>query len=76
LFAFVAQTDQEEQASRHLMDFLNSERVCARTDDDKSLVLAVRVLDLEIEPESEETESELQTLTGDLRMRVDFEQNG
>lgn len=47
LFAFVARTDQEEQASRHLVDFLISERVCARTDDDKSLVLAVRLLDAE-----------------------------
>jgi serine/threonine protein phosphatase PrpC len=56
LFAFVAQTDQEEQASRHLVDFLNSERVCARTDDDKSLVLAVRLL--EPEPGREEKESE------------------
>jgi serine/threonine protein phosphatase PrpC len=56
LFAFVAQTDKEEQASRHLMDFLNSERVCARTDDDKSLVLAVRLL--EPEPGREEKESE------------------
>jgi hypothetical protein len=43
LFAFVAHADEEEQASRQLLDFLTSERVCARTDDDKSLVLAVRL---------------------------------
>lgn len=43
LFAFAAQAQDEEQAARHLVDFLNSERVCARTDDDKSLVLAVRL---------------------------------
>jgi serine/threonine protein phosphatase PrpC len=56
LFAFVAHADQEEQASRHLVDFLTSERVCARTDDDKSLVLAVRLPGQELE--SEEPESE------------------
>ena len=48
LFAFVAHADEEEQASRHLVDFLTSERVCARTDDDKSLVLAVRLLGPEL----------------------------
>jgi len=58
LFAFAAQAHDEDQAARHLLDFLNSERVCARTDDDKSLVLAVRLPRLEIEAEGEETESE------------------
>ena len=57
LFAFAAHANEEEQAARHLEDFLTSERVCARTDDDKSLVLAVRLLDKDIDPESEDTES-------------------
>jgi len=55
LFAFVTHADDEEQASLHLVDFLTSERVCARTDDDKSLVLAVRLLGPELG--REETES-------------------
>jgi hypothetical protein len=63
LLTFAAHANEEEQAAGHLVEFLTSERVCDRTDDDKSLVLAVRVPDLEIEPESEETESEPQTLT-------------
>lgn len=63
LLAFAAHANEEEQAAGHLVEFLTSERVCDRTDDDKSLVLAVRVPDLEIEPESEETESEPQALT-------------
>ncbi len=57
LFAFAAHTNQEEQAARHLVEFLTSERVCDRTDDDKSLVLAVRLLDPRLESESEGTES-------------------
>jgi hypothetical protein len=66
LFAFVAHADDEVQASRHLVDFLTSERVCARTDDDKSLVLAVRqpgsklavaLPGSKLEAEREETES-------------------
>jgi len=57
LFAFVAHADEEEQASRHLVDFLISERVCARTDDDKSLVLAVRLPGPGLEPGREEMES-------------------
>jgi serine/threonine protein phosphatase PrpC len=52
LFAFAAHASQEEQAARHLVDFLNSERVCERTDDDKSLVLAVRLADPELELEA------------------------
>jgi len=58
------------------VEFLTSERVCDRTDDDKSLVLAVRLPDLEIEPESEETESEPQTFTRGRRKRMGFNQNG
>lgn len=40
LFAFAAAPDSTEE---ELAAFLRSERVCARTDDDKTLVLAVRV---------------------------------
>jgi hypothetical protein len=42
LLSFLAQADGEAGASERLAAFLASERVCARTDDDKSLVLAVR----------------------------------
>jgi hypothetical protein len=42
LFRFAAAVKDEAQASAQLADFLASERVNARTDDDKSLVLAVR----------------------------------
>ena len=42
LLAFAAEADDEEQAAEQLAAFLQSERVCARTDDDKTLVLAVR----------------------------------
>lgn len=42
LFAFAAETENQEQAVSQLEAFLNSERLNARTDDDKSLVLAVR----------------------------------
>jgi serine/threonine protein phosphatase PrpC len=55
LLAFAAHANEEEQAAGHLVEFLTSERVCDRTDDDKSLVLAVRV-----PAESEVTESEPQ----------------
>lgn len=58
LFAFAARANKEEQAAAHLEEFLTSERVCDRTDDDKSLVLAVRLAEPELTPESEETESE------------------
>lgn len=51
LFAFAAHAQEEEQAARRLEDFLNSERICARTDDDKSLVIAVRRTNPELEPE-------------------------
>ncbi|RPI21358.1 MAG: protein phosphatase 2C domain-containing protein [Chloroflexota bacterium] len=43
LFAFAMAAKDAEEASRQLAGFLASERVSARTDDDKSLVLAVRV---------------------------------
>jgi hypothetical protein len=57
LFAFAAHANEEEQAARHLEEFLTSERVCDRTDDDKSLVLAVRLPFLELKPESGGAES-------------------
>lgn len=43
LFAFTAEIENQDQAVSQLETFLNSERLNARTDDDKSLVLAVRV---------------------------------
>lgn len=43
LLAFVAETPDESLAKEELRSFLDSERVCGRTDDDKTLVLAVRV---------------------------------
>ncbi len=43
LFAFAARPDATtEELTAELIDFLESERVCARTEDDKTLVLAVR----------------------------------
>ena len=42
LFAFAASAEDPSLASSRLADFLDSERVSARTDDDKSLVIAVR----------------------------------
>ena len=50
LFAFATHAEEEQIAAGHLLEFLNSERVCDRTDDDKSLVLAVRLPDLEPGP--------------------------
>ena len=41
LFSFVAHMTGEDQARERLSAFLASERVCERTDDDKSLVLAL-----------------------------------
>ena len=55
LFAFASHADEEQQAATHLLEFLTSERVCARTDDDKSLVLAVRMPDVDRAPQAEET---------------------
>jgi hypothetical protein len=43
LFAFTARAQDEQKAAGHLLEFLASDRVCDRTDDDKSLVLAVRL---------------------------------
>jgi hypothetical protein len=42
LLTFVRETADETQAQADLADFLASERVCVRTDDDKTLLLAVR----------------------------------
>jgi len=42
LFRFAGAVEDGEQAASQLAGFLDSERVNARTDDDKSLVLAVR----------------------------------
>jgi hypothetical protein len=41
LFAFAAAQGQNGQAKQQLAAFLASERVCSRTDDDKSLIVAV-----------------------------------
>ncbi len=43
LWTFAAEAGAGEQANRELTAFLASERVCARTDDDKSLVIAVNI---------------------------------
>lgn len=58
LFEFATRANEEEQAAGHLVDFLTSGRVCDRTDDDKSLVLAVRLPDLDNGRESDEVEDE------------------
>lgn len=50
LFAFAAETEDQDQAVSQLEAFLHSERLNARTDDDKSLVLAVRVLETDSTP--------------------------
>ena len=42
LFRFASTAEDGEKAAARLAEFLDSERVNARTDDDKSLVLAVR----------------------------------
>ena len=43
LFAFIAEAGDTAVASQQLAGFLASPRVCARTDDDKTLVLAARM---------------------------------
>ncbi len=43
LLTFGVEVDEPAQGSRLLADFLASERVCARTDDDKTVVLALRL---------------------------------
>lgn len=45
LFTFVADMQNKQKAQQQLVAFLNSQRVNARTDDDKTLVLASRELD-------------------------------
>jgi hypothetical protein len=42
LLTFASETVDETEATESLRAFLESERVCQRTDDDKTLVLAVR----------------------------------
>lgn len=48
LFRFVESVEDGVSADQQLAGFLNSERVNARTDDDKSLVLAVRTGPVEV----------------------------
>jgi len=43
LWAFAAQAGMGNLANQELAAFLASDRVCARTDDDKSLVIAVNI---------------------------------
>jgi hypothetical protein len=45
LLTFAAQAQDKATAEMQLAAFMASERVCARTDDDKTLVLAVRTKD-------------------------------
>jgi hypothetical protein len=42
LWAFASEAESEAQAQADMAAFLASDRVCARSDDDKTLVLAVR----------------------------------
>jgi len=49
LFAFAARVDDAAAAQEQLTTLLASERVCERTDDDKTLVLIARLI--EAEPE-------------------------
>ena len=42
LFVFIEHVEQEQEAQNQLATFLNSERVNARTDDDKTLILVHR----------------------------------
>lgn len=76
LLEFAAQANEEEQAAAQLVEFLTSDRVCDRTDDDKSLVLAVRMLGEKDEPDREETESELQALVRDDEQGPGATENG
>lgn len=54
LFAFVEHSDDEKLSQEQLQEFLNSNRINARTDDDKTLVLASRSK-LNAAPQQEET---------------------
>jgi hypothetical protein len=49
LFAFAAQAEDKVEAQNELVALLASERVCERTDDDKTLVLIARPSELESE---------------------------
>jgi hypothetical protein len=53
LLAYIAGMDSPDQAQSDLAAFLNSPRVCARTDDDKTLVLAARILPIQPPRESQ-----------------------
>jgi hypothetical protein len=55
LLAFAAQVEDEAEAHEQLRAFLDSDRVCARTDDDKTLVLATHSSVSESEIGSEPT---------------------
>ncbi len=44
LFDFTSSVEDTKEAERQLSTFLNSKRVNARTDDDKTLVLAIKVI--------------------------------
>ena len=57
LFSFAADAADEAAAARQLADFLTSGRVCARTDDDKTLVLAAQVGHTDTVPHGTQTES-------------------
>lgn len=48
LLAFIAASEESERAQVDLAAFLSSSRVCARSDDDKTLILATRVAPAEI----------------------------
>jgi uncharacterized MAPEG superfamily protein len=50
LLAFTAAMDSPEKAQLELAAFLTSARVCARTDDDKTLVLATRAPPIPTQP--------------------------
>lgn len=70
LFRFAGTIKEGDDTVRQLSGFLNSERVNARTDDDKSLVLAVRLAAQEPStptpaPESGEQVPAVQSATGD-----------
>jgi hypothetical protein len=41
-FEFVEHVPDETERKQQLLNFLESPRVCSRTDDDKTLVIAVR----------------------------------
>ncbi|HEX2954756.1 MAG TPA: PP2C family serine/threonine-protein phosphatase [Bacillota bacterium] len=44
LIAFTSEFDNKDTAQNQLQDFLQSSRVCERTEDDKTIVLAVRTM--------------------------------